>query len=228
MLELMKGYLENITVALGAYICRLDELKMRGMKFMANMSRDERNEYYMLVVRRLDSRKSKAANLLKKFSHPKCLTCYKKPKEFGTRYDYVLHCLTPNHFRRLDELLTSKCQFKNGVDIIREESVEISEVQEEECMQINENALLELKGDLSDADNRIPPYNPARTIGATSMKQITAFYCKVCDRVIRRKNDVKVCYFNVVSKLYKVRFGRTPSLEMFMELNNYTHVHKNT
>lgn len=184
-----------------AHILRLniqsvEEKKIHEQGLMARMSPSYRKEYAKLVNKHLGLRKVKAERLLTRFLHPKCFVC--NIKEFSSRLQWVYHRMSPKHLRCYGEWLEKRNTRRDGADVVEEESVEINELQEEEALQMDENAILELTDELSDIDNRIPAYNPSRVISVGSVTPASGFRCDLCNKFFASEVLSQVRYFSVL------------------------------
>lgn len=155
----------------------------------------------------LSHRKTEGHQRLKRFLHPKCAHCN---LEFPSRMEWIDHRLSPEHLRRVGEVLQNKTGGKEGSDIVKEDNVEINidPLLDEPMQTEDENPVLELTDDLKDLHNRIPAYKPSRAVGVGSVTPISGFYCEVCDKFLTSEPVSQVSYFLVLIFLSWMTFAQ--------------------
>lgn len=128
-------------------------------------------------------RKTEGHQRLKRFLHPKCRHCN---LEFPSRMEWIDHRFSPEHLRRLGDVLGNRNGQQDGADIVKEDDIEINidPLLDESLQTEAADPILELTDDLRDLHNRIPAYKPTRPIATASMTPISGFYCEVCDKFL--------------------------------------------
>ncbi|CAG9815915.1 unnamed protein product [Phaedon cochleariae] len=134
----------------------------------------------------LSHRRNEGHQRLKRYLHPVCRMC---DKEFPSRMEWIEHCLTPEHLRKLNEVLNAKTGSADGDIILTEDDNELNlEPLLEESLQVEiENPVLELTDDLNGLQNLMPAYKPDRAISTQSLKPFTGFRCELCNRSFERE-----------------------------------------
>lgn len=125
-------------------------------------------------------RKTEGHQRLKRFLHPKCDYCC---QEFPSRMEWVDHRFTPDHLRKIKEILDSRTKAEDGAPI-DEESPELDNdpLLEESLQTEDENPVLELADVQKDFQNRIPAYKPSREVAKNNVQPLSGFYCDICIR----------------------------------------------
>ncbi|KAF5299672.1 hypothetical protein FQA39_LY11467 [Lamprigera yunnana] len=123
-------------------------------------------------------RKTEGHQRLKRFLHPKCNYC---SQEFPSRMEWVDHRFTPDHLRKIKEIMDTKVGDEDGAPIIEEiPEIDNDPLLEESLQTEDENPILELTEDLKDLHNRIPAYKSTREISTSSLEPMNGFYCNLC------------------------------------------------
>ncbi|KAF5297451.1 hypothetical protein FQR65_LT01382 [Abscondita terminalis] len=124
-------------------------------------------------------RKTEGHQRLKRFLHPKCFYCN---QEFPSRMEWVDHRFTPDHLRKIKELMDTKVGDEDGAPLLDEEAPEMENdpLLEESLQTEDENPILELTDDMKDLHNRIPAYKPTRDVAKNNVQPMSGFYCDIC------------------------------------------------
>nr|CAI5855559.1 unnamed protein product [Callosobruchus analis] len=146
-------------------------------------------------------RKTEGHQRLKRYLHPNCKMC---DKEFPSRIEWIEHRLTPEHMRKLNEMLKTRTGGGDGDIIIEEENeLNLVAVLEEPLQMESENPILELEEDMS-ANLNLPAYKPDRAVSTKSLKPFDGFRCELCRRSFANEElsqmhlKTKMHYFNFV------------------------------
>lgn len=131
-------------------------------------------------------RKTEAHQRLKRYLHPNCSIC---SKEFPSRIEWVEHRLTPDHLRKLNEVLSAKEGGIDGAKVIQEgeEEPDLEPILEESVQMEAENPVLELDDDLTGLQNLIPAYKKDRPVSTKSLIPFEGFLCTLCNRSFNKE-----------------------------------------
>ena len=134
-------------------------------------------------------RKTEGHQRLKRFLHPKCHYC---SQEFPSRMEWVDHRFSPDHLRKIKEMMDTRTGEEDGAPLEEEEpEIDNDPLLDESLQTEDENPILELTDDLKDLHNRIPAYKPTRELAKNNVQPMSGFYCDICIRFMTSETAAK-------------------------------------
>lgn len=140
----------------------------------------------------ISHRRTDGHQRLKRYLHPNCRSCN---KEYPSRIEWVEHCLTPEHLRRVHENSEKKLTGKDG-DVVQEEEAEDKDLDlqldpllEENLHMEDEDPILEMDSPLENMAGRLPAYKKDRALAPSSLQEFSGWRCALCHRSFAKKED---------------------------------------
>ncbi|CAH1126451.1 unnamed protein product [Ceutorhynchus assimilis] len=144
-------------------------------------------------------RRGEGHQRLKRYLHPTCRMC---DKEYPSRIEWIEHCLTPEHLKRVHESTEKKLGGKDGDEIVEGGENEEEEPETENNVELNldplldetlnmegEDVILEVDDNLENLTNRLPAYKKDRPLATNSLSEFVGWKCDLCHRSFADQDD---------------------------------------